>query len=296
MRYAYYPGCSLKASSLPYEESLLAVFNRLGVAMPEINDWNCCGGTTYFSADETKAFVLAARNLCLAEAEQPTTDVHMVAPCSACYLFHAKTQASLKAYPAIGRTVFDALAAENLHYSGRVMVRHPLDVLRNDVGLERIKKEVQRPLEGLKVACYYGCQVVRPLAAFDDPRAPASMDELVAATGATPIDWPLKTRCCGASLTGTVAEAGLRLSQLLLREAKRRGADVVATACPLCQFNLECYQDKMKARWADDVALPVVFFTQLLGRAMGIPDGQIGLKRLFVPLPQRPPVREEVPA
>jgi heterodisulfide reductase subunit B len=294
MRYVYYPGCSLEAAGRPYDESVRAVFARLGIAVDELAGWNCCGGSTYLSVDEGRAFALAARNLCLAEQGR-SDDVHMVAPCSACYLFHLKTQAGLQAHDERARIVSEALAAEGYRYAGRVRVRHPLDVLRNDAGLERVGEAVTRPLHGLKVACYYGCQVVRPWSLFDDPREPASMDDLLRAAGAEPVTWPLKTRCCGGSLTGTVEEAGLRLGHILLREARRRGAEVVATACPLCQFNLECYQGRMERRFGERVTMPVVYFTQLLGRAMGIPDRSLGLHRHIGPLP-RVRTAEEVPA
>jgi heterodisulfide reductase subunit B len=295
MRYLYYPGCSLKASGRPYEESILAVFERLGLAVTELPGWNCCGGTTYMSADEGKAFVLAARNLCLAEARNGE-DTHLIAPCSACFRFHLKTQEYLHAYPAIGKVIVDALASEGLRLKGRVRVRHPLDVLRHDVGLERIRTAVAKPLGGLKVASYYGCLVVRPTTSFDDGFNPVAMDELMQAAGAEPVDWPLKTRCCGGTLTGTVEEAGLRMSQTLLREAGRRGAEVVVTCCPLCQFNLEVYQERMERRFGEKVARPVVYFSQLLGRALGIPDRRLGLRRMVVPLPAARPLPEEVPA
>ncbi|HVP38172.1 MAG TPA: CoB--CoM heterodisulfide reductase iron-sulfur subunit B family protein [Candidatus Saccharimonadales bacterium] len=284
MRYVYYPGCSLKGSGRPYEESLLAVFKKLGIAAPELKDWNCCGATSYMSVDETKAFALAARNLAIAEGQNGGVEVHFLAPCNACYLVHSKVQAYMKSYKKMGKVVTDALASTGMQYKGTVKVRHPLDVLVNDVGLEKIQQAATRPLKGLKVACYYGCQLVRPYATFDNPHDPMTMDQVLRACGAETVEWPLKARCCGGTLTGTIEEVGLRLSQILLHEAKRRGAEVVATACPLCQFNLECYQDRMKKRFGEDVSIPVVYFTQLMGRAMGITDSALGLQRNLVSL------------
>ena len=136
----------------------------------------------------------------------------------------------------------------------------------------------------MKVACYYGCQIVRPYATFDDQYHPMTMDQILIAMGAETIDWPLKTRCCGGTLTGTIEDVGLRLNYILLREAKRRGADIIATACPLCQFNLECNQDKIGRHNHDDVSLPVAYFTQLMGLALGLPEKPLGLHRLFVPV------------
>lgn len=175
-----------------------------------------------------------------------------------------------------------------MQYEDKVRVRHPLDVLVNDIGLEIIAGQVKRPLSGLKVACYYGCQIVRPYATFDDQHEPLTMEQLVLALGAEVVDWPLKTRCCGGSLTGTVQEVGLRLNYILLKEAKKRGADVIVTTCPLCQFNLECYQPRIGRRFNDRIDMPIVYFSQLLGLAFGLPERKLGMHRLFVPLKLMP--------
>ena len=164
-----------------------------------------------------------------------------MAPCAACYLVLNKTKHYFHDYPAMKETIDRALGAVGLRYSGDTPVRHPLDVLINDVGLEAIKQKVRKPLKGLKVATYYGCQLVRPYATFDDQYNPTTMDRLVEALGATVVRYPLKTKCCGGSLTGTVPEAGIRMVYILLNEAKKRGADCLATVCPLCQFNLDAY-------------------------------------------------------
>ena len=294
MTYRYFPGCSLKSSGRAYEESLLTVFRALDVSLEELEDWNCCGATSYMSVDEVQAFALAARNLGLAEqsatAGEGVTDI--VAPCNACYLVLLKTQRYMGEHPDLAQKVRAGLQAVGLRYEGRVRVRHPLDVLVNDIGLDQIKKRVTQKLSGLKVACYYGCQIVRPFATFDSAYNPTSMDRLVTALGATPVNWPLKTRCCGGTLTGTIPDTGLRLNRILLREAKRRGADVMITVCPLCQFNLECYQDEIRRQLHEDVGLPVMYLTQLVGQAFGLSDTELGLQRLFVP-PARVPAAQE---
>jgi heterodisulfide reductase subunit B len=286
MSYWYYPGCSMKGNAKPYEESVLAVFRELDVPFWELDDWNCCGATTYMSIDEVQAFTLAARNLALAEhasRQAPEKGApQLVAPCSACFLVLTKTQRYLAEHPDLARRVHAGLRAIGLEYRGDVRVRHPLDVFVNDIGLQRIRQAVKRPLDGLKVACYYGCQVVRPFATFDSAHNPTSMDRIVQALGAKPILWPLKTRCCGGTLIGTIREVGLRLCQILLHDAARRGADLVVTVCPLCQFNLECYQQEIGRTFREPVHLPVLFLTQLMGKAFGIPDGELGIRRLFV--------------
>ncbi|HAH07871.1 MAG TPA: disulfide reductase [Elusimicrobia bacterium] len=274
MKYLYYPGCSLKGSGKAYEESLLAVFRALGVPLAELDDWNCCGATAYMSVEETKSYALAARNLAIAERE----GLDVIAPCSACYLVLNKTQHALQENAGIRSRVSGALGAAGLSYQGHVRVRHPLDVLINDIGLDAVKKKIVNPLKGRRFAPYYGCQLVRPYSTFDDPVNPVTMDKLVAAAGAECVEYPLKTRCCGGSLTGTVPEVGQRLSYILIKEAMKRKAEAIVTVCPLCQFNLDGYQDQISSRFSE-VRLPIVYFTQVLGLAMGLPSGQLGIHR-----------------
>lgn len=287
MKYLYFPGCSLKGTGKAYEESLRAVFAELQITLEEIEDWNCCGATAYMSVDSNKAHALASRNLALAEHQVngKAKSVDMVVPCSACFLVLSKALRFLENDALGERKVINALQSIGLNYQGKVRVRHPLDVLVNDVGLAQIKAQIKRPLKGMKVASYYGCQIVRPYAPFDDPYNPMTMDQLVETLGGSPVPWSLKSRCCGGSLTGTVKEVGLRLSYILLREAQRLGAQLIITACPLCQFNLECFQDEMKKRFEEPVDIPVVFFPQLMGRVFGLSDPALGMQRLFTPMP-----------
>ncbi|MCS6965094.1 CoB--CoM heterodisulfide reductase iron-sulfur subunit B family protein [Thermoflexus sp.] len=288
MSYLYFPGCSLKGTGRAYEESLLAVFRALGIPLAELADWNCCGATAYMSIDERQAFALAARNLALAEAQGASDNgaIQLIAPCSACYLVLLKAQRHLMTDTAFRQEMSGVLPG-NMGDPGQIRIRHPLDVLVHDVGLQEIARHVRQPLRGLKVASYYGCQIVRPFALFDRPHDPSTMDDLVRTLGAEPVDWPLKTHCCGGSLTGTMPEVGLRLNYLLLREAQRRGADLIITVCPLCQFNLEAYQDFIRRRYPDLAPMPVLFFTQLIGMAMGLPPRELGLQRLLIPVEGR---------
>jgi len=280
MKYSYFPGCCVKGLGRSYEESLLPVMQRLGAEVTELNDWNCCGATAYISVEERKAAVLAARNLAIAEKAGPQD---LMTPCSACYLVLNKTKQHIADFPEINATVQRALGNAHLTYGGNVNVRHPLDILVHDVGLDVIKEKVVRPLKGLKVAPYYGCQIVRPYATFDDAWNPTTMDRLLATLGAEVVPYPLKTKCCGGSLTGTVPEAGLRLAYILLKEAVRRGADVIAVVCPLCQLNLDGYHDQIARRWGA-ARIPTVYFTQLMGLAFGMPPEQLGLKRNLIPM------------
>jgi heterodisulfide reductase subunit B len=268
MRYSYFPGCSLKGTGRAYDESFRAVCAALDIGLDEVPDWNCCGATAYMAVSEQTATVLAGRNLALAES----MGRDVVAPCSGCYLVLHKTQHAVSEHPAVRAAVTEALGREGLKYKGTVKIRHPIDVLVHDV----------RPLRGFAVAPYYGCQIVRPYAEFDDLTNPQTMDALLGALGAEVVAYPLKTRCCGGSLTGTVPEVGQRLSFDLLREAQKRGANVLSTTCPLCQFNLDAYQREISSRY-EPVRVPVLYFTQLVGIAFGLDDRQLGLQRGIVP-------------
>jgi len=303
MKYSYFPGCSLKGTGRAYEESLLPVMKELGAELEELDDWNCCGATAFMAVDEVKACVMASRNLAIAEK---SGHKELLAPCSACYTVLNKTKHYLHESPAVEAVIQTALKQANLTYGGNVPVRHPLDVLVNNIGLDEIKKHVKQPLKGLKVAPYYGCQIVRPYSTFDDQYNPTSMDRLLEAIGCTVVPYPLKTRCCGGSLTGTLPEPGVLCSYILLKEAVKRGANVIATVCPLCQFNLDCYRDKMAAKWGHETIpdpnnpearipvgphlnLPVVYFTQLMGLAFGMSEKELGLHRGFAPMPKLAP-------
>jgi heterodisulfide reductase subunit B len=276
-RYLYYPGCSLRGTGKAYEESLLAVFKALDVELEELEDWNCCGATAYMSIDEVSSFALAGRNLAIAEKK----NLDLLAPCSACFLVLNKAQRYIKEYPKVAQTLEHGFKAAGLEYHGTAKVRHPLDVLINDIGMDRIKACIKKPLTGLKVAPYYGCQIVRPYATFDLMYYPVTMDKLLRAVGAEVVDYPLKTRCCGGSQKGTLPEVGLSLIHILLKEARRREAHIVSTICPLCQFNLDTFQDEAGKKYGE-ISMPVVYFTQLLGLAFGFSAKELGLERNIV--------------
>ena len=277
-RYAYYPGCSAKGTGKAYEESLMATFAALDIELAEVDDWNCCGATAYMSIDETEAFVLAGRNLALAESQAED----LVAPCAACYLVLNKAHKQITGNGPTAAIAQRAMASVGLSYRGGVRVRHPLDVLVSDLGVNAIAGKVETPLGGLKVATYYGCQVVRPYAEFDSQTDPVSMDQLIQATGATVVDYPYKTRCCGGRQTGTLPEIGLSLVCDLVAAAREVEADVIATACPLCQFNLDAYQGQIPVEQRGE-PIPIVFFTQIIGLALGLKPRALGLQRCIVP-------------
>jgi len=192
-----------------------------------------------------------------------------------------KAQHYLRDDPEVAKTLEHGLQAAGLEYHGTTKVRHPLDILVNDVGLERIKARIKNPLSGLRVAPYYGCQVVRPYATFDLMYYPVTMDKLLRAVGAEVVEYPLKTRCCGGSHKEALPEVGLSLIHILLKEANSRQAHIISTICPLCQFNLDSFQDEAGKKYGE-ISVPVVYFTQLLGLAFGFSPKELGLERNIV--------------
>jgi heterodisulfide reductase subunit B len=279
MAYTYYPGCCMHGYARQCQDSLYAVFNALGLELRELPDWNCCGATSYISVDEYQAVTLAARNLALAEQ----VGLEVVAPCNACFMVLKKTQDYLANYPDLRARVEAALARGGLRYTGNLSIRHPLEIVLERIGLKALREKVTRPLKGWNIAPYYGCLLIRPYALSNGLTLEA-FDTLIPALGANLVDFELKDRCCGGSLTGTIDEVGGRLVYIILREAKRQKADVLVTVCPLCQLNLEAHQGQIVRRYGEEVTIPVPYFTQLMGLALGIPEKVLGFEKLLVPL------------
>jgi len=279
MRYAYYPGCSLEATGKPYEESVAAVAKALGIELVELEDWNCCGATAYMSINEVLSFSLSARNLCQAKKIGDT----LVTACSACYTNLRKTETYLADFPEIKGKVDIALAEAGLHYDGGITTKHFLQTVVQDVGLDRIASLVKRPLTGLRVAPYYGCQIARPYGIEDNSDNPTMMDKLIATIGATPTYYPLKTQCCGGSLMGIRKEVALRLCRNLLLCAQQYDAQCLVVTCPLCQMNLDAFQSSINKTYGTNFHLPILYFTQLMGIAFGLDSKGLGLNDCIVP-------------
>ncbi len=282
MEYAYYPGCSLEYTGKPYDLSIRQVFKCLGVGLREIEDWNCCGATMYMSVDKLIGFAVSARNLALAQ----NMGCDICAPCSSCYTVLRKTNRHLAWNEHSRKIINESLKAAGLTYDRMVEIRHPLDILVNDVGLNAIAAASAFDLGGLRVAPYYGCQIVRPVYHFDDMEEPMTMDRLLGTLGAQVVDYPDKVRCCGGMLMTTFDEVACELNHRLLKTAEDNGAQVIATTCPLCQMNLEGYQIRINKRYNYHHHLPVVYFSQLLGLALGVTPEQLGLDAMFIQLPE----------
>jgi len=277
MKYSYYPGCSLHSSGRSYDKSLRAMFDRLDCQLVELDDWNCCGATAYMSVKETLSYAISSRNLALAEQ----AGLDLVVPCSACFCVLRKTKSMLQKVPELKGRIKEALAEGNLGCEFTVPVRHPLEVVITDVGVEEIVKRQKRGLQGWKVACYYGCQILRPESALanENPEEPQAMERLFQALGAEPIYYPPKARCCGGMLIATKEDIAQKLCNDLVSWARRGDACCIATTCPLCQTNLDMVQDQLNGRGE---AIPVLYFTQLLAFALGCDMDQLGLEHHLV--------------
>jgi heterodisulfide reductase subunit B len=256
-----------------YHLSAIETCRALDVELKELEDWNCCGATAYFHVDELLAYTLCARNIAMAEQQK----LPLVAPCSGCYKNMYFTRDHLKHDPDLTEHINDALAEDNLKFSGDSPVHHLIEVFVNDVGLPAVKAKVTNPLKGLRVAPYYGCQIMRPRKAKEDIEQPRFFEDLVAACGAEPVNYRLRLTCCSGALIITNREAALSLVRNLLENAVQSGAAVIATACPLCQVNLECYQKQVNREFGTNLNLPVMYFTQLMGLALGLPPKRLGI-------------------
>ena len=280
MRYTYYPGCSLHATGVAYDKSIRAVFDRLGAELVELDDWNCCGATAYMSVRKTVAYAISARNLAL--AAKVGDDV--VAPCSACYYVLNRTREALGEQPELRANVGAALAEAGLELGLDTPVRHPLEVLLSDIGIDRIVAAQTHSIAEFRPACYYGCQIVRPYPALDeDPELPTAMERLFTALGATPVDYPPKVRCCGGMLVATFPEVARQLSEELLGWAQERGANCIVTVCPLCQANLDLLNVGHQKN-GSPAQIPVLYFTQLIGLALGCSPKEVGVQHGLAPV------------
>jgi len=273
MKYLYYPGCSLNGTALEYNISTQALMALLGAELLELEDWSCCGASAAESVSYLLSMVLPARNLALAEKMDGSAEI--LIPCSACYLNLKKVGEKIRKEPELLDQINVVLAEENLKLRGEVRARHLLDAVARDVGAEKIRARVQKPLVDVRIAPYYGCQCLRPYPVFDDPEKPCSMEPLIEAVEATVHLWDMGGRCCGASHMTTKPEVGIELVAAILKEA--RGADAVVTVCPMCQMNLEAYQKKISKTIHEHLQMTIIYLPQLLGLALGLSPQEVRL-------------------
>jgi heterodisulfide reductase subunit B len=272
-KYLYYSGCSLEATALEYNRSTRAVMAALGAELLELEDWTCCGASAAEATGYLLSLVLSARNLAIGEKTLANGD--LLIPCSACYLNLRRVEDHVQRDQSLLPKINEALKEEGLQYQGKVRVRHLLEVLAEDFGPQAIRPLVKRNLTGLTVAPYYGCQALRPYGSYDDPEQPRSMEPVIRATGADVLPWSMGGKCCGAALMTTKKAVALELTAGLLQAA--RGADCIATVCPMCQMNLEAYQRTISRSQGEDLGLSIVYLPQLLGIAFGLSEDDLKL-------------------
>jgi heterodisulfide reductase subunit B len=275
---ALFPGCTLEASAVQFRDSLQFAAKSLGLSCQELRGWSCCGASSAHALDTDLALCLALRNLDLAE-RQGCAEV--LAPCAACYHRLASASLQLNRDPQLRARVN---RRAGLSYAGKVRVRNLLDLLLNIVGTERIRAQVRKSLSPLRAACYYGCLNTRlpGLQPFDDRECPESMDLVVDALGATPVEWDSRTQCCGGSLFVTAGDLSARLAGDILQDAIRRDAHCIVVSCPMCQNNLDVRQAEYRDRFGISRPMPILFLPQLIGLAFGASARSVGLWRHVV--------------
>lgn len=277
MKYAYFPGCSAESTARDMHQSTLTVANSLGIELVEPKGWTCCGATAGHQTDRILSVALPAATL----VKVKEMGLDLLVNCAACYNRMKVANHEIATNPQVRAKVAEATGRD---YDGSVKVRHFLEVLLEDVGIEAIAGALQGSLAGMKVASYYGCLLVRPndVTGFDDPENPTSLDRLVAAMGGTALDWPHKVECCGGGLSMSRTDVVVNLTDNIVGMAKEAGAECIVVSCPMCQINLDMRQldvAKVKGKRHD---MPILYITQLLGLCLGIPARTLGLNKLMI--------------
>ena len=280
MKYGYFPGCSLHSTGIEYNESFHAVARMLGIELEEVKDWVCCGSSAVHVVSHLLSIALPIHNMALYE-EAGYSEIAV--PCAACYSRFKKAMHEIGEDPKLAEDVEYAIGRK---FGGNVKTLHPLEIFQES--LEEIKAKATGTVPDIKLACYYGCLLVRPpeVVTFDDCEYPMSMDNVLRAAGYETVDWSYKTDCCGAALSLSETDLVLDLTRDIYEEVKAVGADAIAVACSMCHVNLDTRQEEVEAKFGTKYDIPVFYFTQLLGLTMGIEPGALGLKKHFVdPMP-----------
>ncbi len=275
MKVSYYPGCSLHSTAIEYDMSTRKVLEALGVEYVEVKDWICCGSTPAHQADELMSVALPVKNLAIMAENDNLTD--MCVPCASCYSRLRVAQEKMK-NPETRKKVEDVIEAP---YPENVNVMHALDLIIEKVGIPAIKEKIISKLNGMKVVCYYGCLMTRPPKATGKKECenPMEMEELMEELGAKPLDWNMKTFCCGAASALTQTEIVLDLTREILDDAVSVGAEAIVVGCPLCHANTDGRQKEINAKYKTDFDIPVFYFTELLGLCLGIDPKELGIDK-----------------
>lgn len=260
MKYSYYPGCTLRTKAKDLDAYARASAKALGLELEEITDWQCCGGVYPLGTDEIATKLSCVRALNAAKEKEQA----LVTMCSACHHVMKRVNDDMKNVEDI-RTRANNYMELDEPYAGETEVLHFLEVLRDRVGFDELKKKVVNPLTGKKIGAYYGCLLLRPskLLAFDDPENPKIIEDFIRAVGAEPVVYPYRNECCGGYISLKEKEMSKNMCEKIMESAEGFGAEMLTTACPLCLYNLN------KSTGA---SLPVVYFTELLAEALGVKE------------------------
>ncbi len=282
---AYYPGCALEGSGGPYDKSTRVLVDKLGLKMENLEDYSCCGAMEVKNVHPMLQTYMSARNLAIASEKMGYDTV--MAPCNGCYHNLKKTEYELATSEEHLKTVQDlAKKADDPVYKGDVRTVHLLEWLMEELGPEGVKAKIAKSLNGVKIANYYGCMYTRPRQIFPEKdQGPGSessykphfMDDLLAAAGAQNVDFPLKTACCGGAHTLSDSDTSTQLVLNILQAAEEAGAEVIATECPTCHSGLEMHQVRAEKEFGITTNVKIVYFTQLLGLAMGMSARKVGI-------------------
>ena len=269
MKVLYYPGCTLKTSARNFEDSAIASLKVLGVDLVELKRWNCCGTVYSLTSDDLIHKVAPIRNL-IRVKEQGEGDDRVVTLCSMCYNTLKQANDFFKGDKESRDKMNDFMDRE-IDYNGDVEVLHLLTFLKEDIGFDNIAKKVKNKLSNLKVASYYGCLLLRPQnAAIDNPENPTILEDLFTSLGIEVVNFPYKNECCGSYNTVNAVDLIVERTYRIINSARSLGANIIATSCPLCQFNLDRRQKDVKEKYYDFEEMPVVYFTQIMGRAFNV--------------------------
>ena len=260
MTYSYFPGCTLKNKAKDLDVYARKCAEKLGFTLEELPAWQCCGGVYPLGKDEVGSKLPSVR--ALAAAKEKEQD--MVAVCSACYHVLKRVNDDMRNVPEI-RNKANRYMQPEVPYSGETKVLHYLEVLRDVVGFENLKKQVVKPLTGRKIGAYYGCLLLRPsnVMAFDDPESPRILEDFIRALGAEPVIYPYRNECCGGYISIKEKDVSNAMCNRITESATGFGADCLVTACPLCKYNLN-----------NSGSMHVVYFTELLAEALGVKEEQ----------------------
>ncbi|MEW6349539.1 MAG: CoB--CoM heterodisulfide reductase iron-sulfur subunit B family protein [Thermodesulfobacteriota bacterium] len=271
MEFSYYPGCSLTGSAKELDDSFRGAAAKLGVTLTELPDWTCCGASSAHMVDAFLETALPAQDLMIADG----LGKDVVAPCAAC---HVRLKAAAQHLSA------DSSLRKQFPFRGEIQVLSGIEMFHHDAVLSALKERVKKPLEGLRVVPYYGCLAVRPpeVVQPDDPENPMQMDHILDAIGAEVLSWPYKTDCCGGSLTLTITDVVLKLSQKILDMARLVEADAIVTMCPMCQANLDTRQADIARATGKEYAIPILYVTELIGMALQASEARAWLGKHMV--------------